>query len=600
MAIDGIFLHLLAEELRPLCGNARVDKIHQPARETLIFALRARGGAVKLLLSAAAQSARVQLTKGSYENPAAPPMLCMLLRKHLTGAKLFSIEQSGLDRILSFRFENRNELGDVVELRVVVEIMGRHSNIILLGPDGVIIDAVKRIDPSLSSVRQVLPGLRYQLPPLQDKLNLLDDGADAVYDRILKDPERPLRKAAMEAMMGISPVVAEEIAGYASRTGEGTAASLGDSGRDRLRFFLREMERQIRAGGVPTMLLTRDGAPKDLSFLRLTQYEGLCITKEYPSYSDLLDAFYAEKDLHERMKQRSGDLFRFLVNLSERTERKLQHQREELLQSRDRDRLRVQGDLLNANLYRIQKGDAVARVENFYEPDSPVVEIPLERRLTPSQNAQRYYTEYRKADTAEKKLREQIAQGETEYAYLDTVMDSLMRAASEAELDAIREELMEGGYLRRRNASQAAKRCVREKRTLRLEPARYRSSDGFLILQGRGNLQNDRLTMREAKKNDIWFHTQNIPGSHVIVVSEGREVPERTLEEAAVIAAYHSKAKASAGVPVDYTEIRNVRKPAGAKPGFVLYVNYRTAIVTPDRERVDALRQDGGGSGGSK
>lgn len=590
MAIDGIFLHLLAEELRPLCGNARVDKIHQPARETLIFALRARGGAVKLLFSAAAQSARVQLTKGSYENPAAPPMLCMLLRKHLSGAKLLDIEQSGLDRILSFRFENRSELGDVVELRLVAEIMGRHSNVILLGSDGIIIDALKRIDPSLSSVRQVLPGLRYQLPPGQDKLSLLDDGADAITDCILETPDRPLQKAAMGAMMGISPVVAEEIAGYALRTGEGTAASLGESGRDRLRFFLREMERQVRAGGVPTMLLRRDGTPKDLSFLRLTQYEGLCITKEYTSYSELLDAFYAEKDLRERMKQRSGDLFRFLVNLSERTERKLQHQREELMQSRDRDRLRVQGDLLNANLYRIQKGDAIARVENFYEPDCPVVEIPLDRRLTPSQNAQRYYTEYRKADTAEKKLREQIAQGETEYAYLDTVMDSLLRASGEAELDAIREELIQGGYLRRR--------AVKEKRTLRLEPVRYLSSDGFLILQGRGNLQNDRLTMREARKNDVWFHTQNIPGSHVIVVSEGREVPERTLEEAAVIAAYHSKAKASAGVPVDFTEIRNVRKPAGAKPGFVLYVNYRTAIVTPDRERVDALRQGANGNGG--
>lgn len=585
MAIDGIFLHLLAEELRPLCGNARVDKIHQPAKETLIFALRTRSGAARLLMSAGAQSARVQLTSGSFENPASPPMLCMLLRKHLTSAKLTDITQVGLDRILIFHFENRNELGDLVELRVVVEVMGRHSNIILVGPDGRILDAVKRIDPALSSVRQVLPGLPYHFPPQQEKLNLLEDGADAVFERMLSQPERAVSKAAMGTIMGISPVVAEELEGYCSRSNSGVIAELGAEGEDRLRFFLRSMEEKIRSGGRPTMLLSREGAPKDLSFLEISQYQGLCVTKTFDTYSDLLDAFYAERDLHERMKQRSGDLFRFLANLSERTERKLQNQREELLRSRDRDRLRIQGDLLNANLYRLQKGDTVARVENFYEPDMPVVEIPLDVRLTPSQNAQKYYAEYRKADTAEKKLRELILQGEAESAYLDTVMDSLMRAASEAELDSIREELAAGGYLRRR--------AVRSKRPVKLEPARYRSSDGFLILQGKGNLQNDRLTMRESRKHDIWFHTQNIPGSHVVIVTEGKIVPERTLEEAAVIAAFHSKAKASSLVPVDYTEIRNVRKPAGARPGFVLYVNYKTAVVTPDQERVQALSEPG-------
>lgn len=587
MAIDGIFLHLVARELSPLCGNARVDKVHQPAKETLIFALRHRGGMAKLLLSASAQSPRVQLTAGGYENPASPPMLCMLLRKHLTSARLLSVDQAGLDRVLIFSFETRDELGDRVVLRLAVEVMGRHSNIVLFNEEGRILDAVKRIDPAMSSVRQVLPGLPYILPPKQDKTDLLSDGPDAAADKMLSMPAQPVHKAAMASIMGISPVVAGEIAGYASRSNDGTIAQLGQDGKDRLRFFLGRLVDQVRAGGTPTMLMTREGVPKDLSFLDMTQYKGLCITKTFNTYSELIDAFYAEKDLAERMKQRSGDLFRFLANLSERTERKLQHQREELLESRDRDRLRVQGDLLSANLYRLEKGMTTARVENYYDPAGGQVEIPLNPRLTPSQNAQRYFAEYRKADTAEKKLRELIEEGEAECRYLDSVLDALLRATGEAELEAIRDELAAGGYMRKRG------QAVRQKqRTLKLLPNRYRSSDGFLILQGRGNVQNDRLTMKEARKNDLWFHTQNIPGSHVIVVSEGRQVPERTLEEAALIAAFNSKAKNSSQVPVDYTEVRNVRKPNGAKPGFVLYVNYKTAIVTPSRARVEALAEN--------
>lgn len=583
MAIDGIFLHLLLQELAPLAGEARVDRVHQPARETLLIALRSRAGNKRLLLSASPQTPRIQLTESNYENPGTPPMFCMLLRKHLSGARLMRFSQAGRDRIIRIGFEGRNDFGDITHPELVVEIMGRHSNIILTNGEDRILDAIKRIDPSMSSVRQVLPNLPYTLPPVQEKLDLLEDGAQAVCARMLQTPALPVEKAAMAAVMGISPVVAREIAAYASRGGAGTVGSLGKQGEERLRFFLQQLKEKVENGGQPAMVLTREGAPRDITFIEPSQYGQQMATRTYPSYSALLDAFYAQKDLSERMKQRSGDLFRLLSNLSERIERKLSHQREELLQSQDRDRLRIQGDLLNANLYRLQKGETMARLENFYEPDAPIWEIPLDMRLTPAQNAQHYYAEYRKADTAEKMLRRLIEEGESDYAYLDTVMDNLLRAVSEAELDAIREELTKGGYLRRRGG--------KEKRPQRLLPDRYRSSDGFLILRGRSNLQNDQLTMREARKNDIWFHTQNIPGSHVIIVTGGEKVPDRTLEEAAVIAAYHSKAKAAALVPVDYTEIRNVRKPAGAKPGFVLYVNYKTAVVTPEEERVLALQE---------
>ncbi|MCI8623569.1 MAG: fibronectin/fibrinogen-binding protein [Provencibacterium sp.] len=586
MAIDGIFLHLLLRELEPLCGDARVDRIHQPARESLLIALRSRAGQKRLLLSASPQTPRIQLTESSYENPGVPPMFCMLLRKHLQGARLMQFSQVARDRIVRIGFEGRNDFGDITHPELVVEIMGRHSNIILTDGEGRILDAIKRIDPTMSSVRQVLPNLPYELPPMQEKLDLLSDGAEAVSARMESLSGQPVAKAAMAAVMGISPVVAGEIAAYVSRGGPGTMETLGKEERGRLRFFLRELRGKIESGGRPTMVLTREGAPKDLTFIEVNQYGQQLASRSYPSYSALLDAFYSQKDLSERMKQRSGDLFRLLSNLSERTERKLQHQREELLQSQDRDRLRIQGDLLNANLYRLQKGETMARLENFYEPDSPILEIPLDVRLTPAQNAQRYYAEYRKADTAERMLRRLIEEGEADFAYLDTVMDNLLRATSEAELDAIREELVKGGYLRRR--------AGKEKKAHRLEPDRYRSSDGFLILRGRSNLQNDQLTMREARKNDLWFHTQNIPGSHVIIVTGGERVPNRTLEEAAILAAYHSKAQGSALVPVDYTEIRNVRKPSGAKPGFVLYVNYQTAVVTPREELVRSLAEKGG------
>lgn len=582
MAIDGIFLSLLRREIEPLCGAARVDKIHQPAKETLILTLRCAGGGKKLLLSASSQTPRLHLTRGSYENPAAPPMFCMLLRKHLSGARLTEIRQISLDRILLLCFENRNELGDMLTLKLAVEIMGRHSNIILLNEQDKIIDSIKRVDPTQSSVRQVLPGLAYELPPAQDKLDLLAAGARAVCQKILSFSTLPLHKAAMAAMMGISPVVANEISGYVSRAGTDTVANLSPDECDRLGFFISGLQERVIAGGVPTMLCTRLGAPKDVSFIPLTQYEGLMTTCSYPSYCELLDSFYAERDLSERIRQRSGDLFRFLANLSERIERKMQAQGEELEQSRGRERLRRQADLINANLYRLKKGDTSAVLENFYEEGAPVVEIPLDARLTPAQNAQRYYAEYRKADTAERMLNEQLLKAQSEHRYLDTVMDNLLRAACEAELDSIREELRAGGYLR--------KSTGKVQRPQKLEPVAYRSSDGFLILQGRGNLQNDKLTMKDAKKEDIWFHTQNIPGSHVVVVTGGKTPPDRTLEEAAMIAAYQSKAKGSPLVPVDYTEIRNVRKPSGAKPGFVLYVNYKTAIVTPDEALLERLK----------
>lgn len=585
MALDGIFLNQLMREMQPLAVGARVDRIAQPSREEIVLHLRRQGWNGRLLLSAAANSPRIHFTAEAPENPKAPPMFCMLLRKHLGGAKLTNISQLGLDRILHLRFETFNELGDRVELTLAVEIMGRHSNIILVGQDGKILDAVKRIDEEQSSVRQILPGMAYLLPPPQDKLSVLEADADQLFERMHTVRDGELSRVLMGTLQGISPIVARELAHFATHGVEMEFSQLREEQLVRLRYALERLIGLVRRGeGTPTMVVDESGKPREFSFMEIHQYGISLFTRSYGSYSELLDAFYLERDRIDRMRQRSHDLLRLLVNLTERISRKLAAQREELTRCGERERLRIYGDLINSNLYQLQKGDRVARLQDFYDPGLPTVEIPLDPRLTPVQNAQKYYADYRKADTTERMLTRLIAQSEEELAYLDTVFDELARARSEGELTVIRQELASQGYLRENRG-----RGGKPRREEKLSPLRYRSSDGYTILSGRNNLQNDRLTLKESRNYDVWFHTQKIPGSHTVVVSQGGEIPDRTLEEAAVIAAYNSRARESTRVPVDYTYIKFVKKPVGAKPGMVIYDSYKTAIVTPDEALVQKL-----------
>lgn len=585
MALDGIFLSRLRFEIEQQALGARVEKVAQPAREELVLHLRWRGGNGKLLLSGSNSSPRVHFTQTAPENPKVPPMFCMLLRKHLGGAKLAAVRQIGLDRILHLDFETTNELGDPVSVTLALEIMGRHSNIILIGQGGRILDAIRRVDMEMSQVRQVLPGITYVLPPAQDKLNLYEAEAGQVAERLRSGRDVELSKALMDALMGVSPLLCREIAHYAARGAEHTVSALSGEHWERLSFFLNQLIQMVREHrSVPTMVQDPDGRPRDFSFLPIHQYGASVLTKEYPACCDLLDAFYRERDRSERMKQRSGDLLKLLANTSDRITRKLAAQRQELEDCKNRQELREKGDLLNANLHSMEKGQEKVVVENFYLPDSPPVEIPLDKRLTPSQNAQRYYALYRKADTAEKKLRELLVRGEEELQYVDTVFDALTRAASEADLNAIRGELAQTGYLRRAGKNKA-------RREEKLPPLRYRSSDGYLILAGRNNLQNDRLTLKDSKNYDLWLHTQKISGSHTVVVSQGGEIPKTTIEQAAVIAAYNSKARESTKVPVDFALVKHVKKPQGAKPGMVIYDNYQTVMVDPDEQLVHSLEE---------
>lgn len=578
MALDGSFLRQIKKELEIQAIDSRVDRIHQLSREELVIVLRQRGGNRKLYISAGADSPRIHFTSTSFENPKSPPMFCMLLRKYLSGARITEINQVGLDRILNIIFETRNELGDLIKITAILEIMGRHSNFILVDENGIIIDSIKRIDATMSSVRPVLPGLAYRLPPSQDKIILIDSSPEELQSMIQSGKDNLLSKSILSCVQGVSPIICREISNYTLLGDDISISSLTPDHWDRFRFFMAKLiDASKNHTGVPTCVIDSKKKPYDFSFIDIHQYGGNMFTKTYESYSDLLDNFYTERSNIQRMHHRSAGLLKVLSNQSDRISRKLILQKQELLDCADRDRLRIYGDILNANLYSISKGDRVARLNNFYDENSSEIEIPLDVRKTPSQNAQQYYLEYRKADTAEKKLKELIASGQEEYIYLDSVFDALTRAQTNDELSAIRSELESGNYIQ-------AQRGIKKQKEQKLKPKQYISDDGFTILVGRNNLQNDQLTLKDSNGRDMWFHTKNIPGSHTVVVCDGKEIPESTLNQAAVIAAVNSKASDSSQVPVDYTSIKNVKKPKGAKPGKVIYVSYQTAYVTPDLE----------------
>ena len=577
MALDGIFLHNIWRELhQTLAQDARIDKIHQPSREELVIALRSRQGNRKLYLSARANSPRIHFTDRVPENPAAPPMFCMLLRKRLTGGRLVGLRQPGLERALYLDFDCVNELGDLTRLTLAVEIMGRHSNIILVDADGTVLDAIKRVDWDMSSVRPILPGLPYAAPPLAaGRIDLSRDTPEDLLHAVQRGADGPLSKALLGVSQGLSPLICREMAHYATRGADTPVSALTAEQQERLLTYANRLKTIVDTGeGAVPYLLLRDGAPLDFSFLPITQYGLSAVGHEVDSFSQLLDSFYADKDEAERMKQRSHDVLKLLTNASDRITRKLQHQREELSQSTKREQSRLYGDLINANLHAIPKGARQAELINYYDPACATITVPLDPALSASANAQKYYKQYRKAQTAEQILTEQIAAGEQELSYIDSVFDALSRAHSYRELSELREELAAGGYLRRSGS--------RQKPPPPTKPMEFVSDAGFLILVGRNNLQNDRLTTKTARGSDIWMHTKNIPGSHVIVVTEGRTPPDRTLEQAAMLAALHSRAAQSRQVPVDYTPAKFVKKPNGAKPGMVIYTTNQTAYVDPD------------------
>lgn len=575
MALDGMFLHHIKKELEDTLTGFRVEKIYQPGKEEIVLSMRGQGGAHKLLMSAKASSPRVHLTAYAPENPQTPPMLCMLLRKRLTGAKLRAIRQPQLERMLSFDFDATDELGDRVQLTLTIEIMGKYSNVILTGSDGLIIDALKRVDMTMSSQRLVLPGIPYEMPPAQDKPCLLDTPVQDVLGRLEHlEKDMALNKALLQNIQGVSPIVCRELEHLTGRGAELSALTMTPEHKQRLSFFLDRLSGTVSSvSGAPYMVSELKGKPLDFSFTDIVQYGTAALIKRYDSFSSLLDSFYFERDRADRMKNKAQDLLKLLSNASDRLARKINTQQAELSKCADREPLRVSGDLIQANLYRIEKGAPFADLENFYEEGSPQIRIKLNPALSATQNAQKYYKAYSKAKTAEQVLAVQLEKAQEELLYIDTVFDALSRAVTERELTEIRDELTEQGYLKKARG--------RQKTNAALAPLTFTSSEGFTVLVGRNNRQNDKLTLKTANNNDIWFHTKNIPGSHTIIVTGGKTPGEQTILEAAQLAAYHSRAKDSAQVPVDYTQVRYVSKPQGAKPGMVIYKNNKTLYVTP-------------------
>ncbi len=584
MGLDGAFLSFLTAEIGAELEGTRVDKIHQPEKDEVDITFRSRAGARKLLLSANANSPRVQLTEISKENPLSAPLFCMLLRKHLSGARFLGARQPGFERIVFFDFATHNELGDDVILTLAAEIMGRRSNIVLLDEKGRILDAVKHVDETMSRERQILPGLSYERPPAQEKLDLAATPADAVAAAVHQKRDAELARALMDTVQGVSPLVCRELAFAACGDATARASALGRENWARLSRALEELRADVAAHrGTPTLVCdAATGKPLDFSFYPVRQYGDGAVIRPYPGFSSLLDAFYTERDRIDRMNQRSHDIQALLGAQIARVSRRLEAQRGELAQSRGREQMRVCGDLVSANLYRLHKGMDACRVADFYREGEPEVTVKLDPALSPAQNAQKYYREYRKLSAAESVLHEQLRQGEEELAYLDTVREELSRAQNESGLEEIREELCGEGYIKKRQGAPKGRGSA---------PMSFTSGDGFKILVGRNNRQNDRLTLKTADKNDIWLHTRNIPGAHVIIEAGGAPaVPDATLTQAACLAALYSRARDSAQVPVDYTLVRYVKKPAGAKPGKVIYDNFKTAFVTPDLALAERLR----------
>ena len=571
MAFDAYFLTAVLDEICAEATGARVEKIHQPSRDTVIFLLRTEKGRQKLLLAANPAAPRLHLTTSSPENPDQPPMFCMLLRKHLSGARLASVEQPPMERCAVFSFDCTDEMGYPVQKKLVCELMGRTCNIYLLGPDGRIMDCLRRIGLD-EGKRQALPGLYYQDPEPVNKMDpkRMDSGA---FAEMLRWPGADvLADRLMDTLGGLSPLVCREAAIFALGDADGRLEEADPNAvAEKLSLFFQEHLNHPRP-----YYYEQNGVPKQFAFCPIRQY-GEC--KEADSFTALLDSFYVTRDRNDAMRQKSQTVRKTVTNLCQRLKRKMALQEKELAATLDRERHRQLGDIVTANIHAIKKGQKFLEAEDFYDENMTVIRIPLSEVLSPQENAAKFYKDYTRMKNAQKELTHQLEIGRAELSYLQSVLEELNRADSEQALEEIRQELQTGGYLRRDTGKKKMKQA-------KLQPLRFESTDGFGIYVGRNNRQNDELTFKLAAKNDIWLHAQKVHGSHVIIASGGREVPDDTITEAAQLAAWHSEAAQGANVPVDVTPVKQIKKPPAAKPGMVIYHTYRTVYVDPKPEVV--------------
>ena len=580
MAFDAFFLSAVLDEIQSRTAEARVDKIHQPSRDTVILQLKCRDGREKLLFALNPTAPRLHLSTASPENPAEPPMFCMLLRKHLLGARLVEIQRKSMERWAAFVFDCIDEMGDHVRKSLVAELMGRTCNLYLLSPEGRIIDCLRRIGLDESAKRAALPGLMYQQPsPIEkanaqewdkeDYVNLLNQpGADILSDRL------------MDALGGLSPLICREAALFAAGSTDARLEGLDAEkvGEKLALFFAEHLNHPT-----PCYFAQADGTPKQFAFCPIRQYGEV---RQAESFSALMDSYYTIRDKKDTMRQKSQSVRKTVQNLCIRLKRKLAIQEKELAATFDRERLRQLGDILTANIHRIQKGQTAIECEDFYDENMALISVPLSPILSPQQNAAKFYKDYTRMKNAEKELTRQMELGENELNYLQSVLEELDRASSDAELEEIRRELQDGGYLK----ADTGKRKMKQSK---LAPMRFESTDGYPIYVGRNNRQNEELTFRSARKDDIWCHASKVHGSHVIISCGGTTPPDDTITQAAQLAAHYAESKGGQNIPVDVTPVKQVKKIPNGKPGMVIYHSYKTVIVNPYPDIVvDALNAE--------
>lgn len=596
MPLDALCLSGVIRELNTALSGARVDKIYQPGRDEVILALRTQNsGNVRLLLSANPAHPRLHLTTLPLENPEKPPMFCMLLRKHMSGARLLEIIQPPLERAAVLRFEALSELGDRVERRLILEAISHRTNLLLLDGESRILDCIRHAGPDLSEKppagtdaappRILQPGMFYRLPPIVGKENPLTAGREKLELLLSAAPEQAQAdKWLLDTFGGLSPLLCRELA---YRTGGATDVRLNALGREgcaKLLDCLETLRDSIKENRYTPTMVSVDGRPKDFTFLPIRQYGSAAEVISWDAFSPLLDTFFEQRERQDRIKQRGQDLIKSVTNARDRVVRKIANQEKELAATRDRDRLRQLGDILTSNFYRMERGLSRLRASDYYNPEGKEIEIKLDPLLTPQQNAAKYYKDYNRAKKAEEMLTIQLEKGRHELDYLSSVLENISLAEGERDLAEIRQELADTGYLRRPGKARDRGKRVSSK------PMEFMSTTGLRISVGKNNSQNDLLTCKLAGRGDIWLHTQKIHGSHVILWTEGGQPDLQSLNEAAVLAAWFSQARDSSKVPVDYTPVRYVKKPGGARPGMVIYTTYETAQVTPDGELAKKLR----------
>ncbi|MGL4790263.1 MAG: Rqc2 family fibronectin-binding protein [Anaerotignaceae bacterium] len=584
MALDGITVSAIVDELKKKLLGGRIDKIYQPQKDEIIMSVRSIGENFKLLASANPSHPRLQLTPVSKDNPMTPPLFCMVLRKHIAGSKITNISQPDFERIIVIEMDSLNEMGDMTTKKLIIEIMGKHSNVILVDENNKILDSIKRISHDTSSVREVLPAKDYIAPPSQNKLNPLNLNKGEFLNILEEKSAEKLQQLIYKTYTGISPVMASEICHRARLDGSLHPQEISDIQKENLfDQFFNLFEEVKNHNYIFETIYNNDGRVLDFAPLSMTQYKQLKKVN-YTSISEMLDGFYTQRDNAYHIKQKAYDMRKVVSSNIERCVKKKEIQAKTLKDNEGLEKWKLRGELITANIYSIKKGMTTFKTVNYYETDMPEIEITLDPTKTPAENAQKYFNKYNKAKRTLVALKVQMKENEEELDYLEGVLVAIESSTEEMDLKDIRDELMAQGFIKKKGKGKVDKRVKKSK------PLHFLSSEGFHIYVGKSNLQNDELTIHFAKANDIWLHTKNIPGSHVIIVTNDTgEVPDKTLLEAANLAAFNSKGKNGSKVPVDYCLRRNVKKPSGSKPGMVIYENNKTIYITPDEIMIDNM-----------